>query len=205
MKRSGFTLVELLVVIAIIMLLVALILPLMRSARVYAQTAVCLSNMHQLGLCFQSYVMENHGCMPGNYFGPIPTWYCEVWQDINKTPQTGTLWPYVEEYRVYVCPLDKKGNGRLTYSSPTILRNKPYGHIEQPATAIFLVHEMAEEYIATLSKEGGYSGADRASTLHAGKVTVLYGDYHACTEWHDKAFRGWDLFIAPFGWNDGHH
>jgi prepilin-type N-terminal cleavage/methylation domain-containing protein/prepilin-type processing-associated H-X9-DG protein len=205
MKRAGFTLVELLVVIAIIMLLVALILPLMRSARIYAQTAVCLSNEHQIGLCFQSYVMENRGFMPSNYFGPIPTWYCAVYEDIAQTPQTGTLWPYVEEYRVYVCPLDKKGNGRLSYSSPSFLRNKPYGHVEKPAEAIFLVHESADMYINNGHREGGFSGADKASTLHAGKVTVLFADWHACTQWYDKDFQAWDIYIAPFGWNDGHH
>jgi prepilin-type processing-associated H-X9-DG protein len=191
------------VVIAIIMLLVALILPLMKSARIYAQTAVCLSNMHQIGLCFQSYVMENRGALPSNYFGPLPTWYCEVYEDIMRTPQTGSLWPYVEEYRVYVCPLDKtKGNGRLSYSSPAILAIKPYGHIEQPATAIFLVHEAAEQFINNGHREGGFCNIDKGSTVHGGKVTILYGDWHANPVWLDKAFYAKDIYIAPFGWNN---
>ena len=43
-KRNAFTLVELLVVIAIISLLVALLIPVLRSVRELSQRTVCLSN-----------------------------------------------------------------------------------------------------------------------------------------------------------------
>ena len=46
-REGGFTLVELLVVIAIILLLAALLLPSLRSARENARRAVCRSNLHQ--------------------------------------------------------------------------------------------------------------------------------------------------------------
>ncbi|MFC1582642.1 type II secretion system protein [Planctomycetota bacterium] len=199
--KKGFTLVELLVVIAVIMLLVALILPVMTSVRIQAKTAVCLSNMRQVGLGVQAYTLDNRGHLPGNYFVPLPTWYCWTYEDIMQTPQTGSVFPYVNNYKVYVCPLDIKGNGRLSYSSPTILGNKPYGQLKEPAEAIFLIHEAAEQFINNGHREGGFANIDKGSTVHAGKVTLLYCDWHAVTWWQKKDFYAKDIYIEPYGWN----
>jgi prepilin-type N-terminal cleavage/methylation domain-containing protein len=59
--RAAFTLVELLVVIAVIAMLVAILLPVLGSARERARRAVCLSNVHQLGLAATTYAMEYRG------------------------------------------------------------------------------------------------------------------------------------------------
>jgi len=49
-KGKGFTLIKLLVVISIIALLMAILIPMLRSARELGQRAVCLSNLKQLTL-----------------------------------------------------------------------------------------------------------------------------------------------------------
>ncbi len=63
-KRRAFTLVELLVVIGIIALLIAILLPALRKARLAAQEAACMSNLRQFGVGFQVYADANKGLLP---------------------------------------------------------------------------------------------------------------------------------------------
>jgi prepilin-type N-terminal cleavage/methylation domain-containing protein len=63
-KSEGFTLIELLVVVAIIAVLVAMLLPALNQARESARTAVCASNLHQLGIGVLTYAKENNDVVP---------------------------------------------------------------------------------------------------------------------------------------------
>ncbi len=62
--QRGFTLIELLVVIAIIALLIGILLPALASARQTARTAVCRSNMRQLGLGASNYATSFDDFIP---------------------------------------------------------------------------------------------------------------------------------------------
>jgi prepilin-type N-terminal cleavage/methylation domain-containing protein/prepilin-type processing-associated H-X9-DG protein len=76
MKRPAFTLIELLVVIATIALLMAILLPSLRSSRQQAEVVLCSSNIKQLLCGLFSYETENQ---------TLPYGFC-VELDVNNNP-----------------------------------------------------------------------------------------------------------------------
>jgi prepilin-type N-terminal cleavage/methylation domain-containing protein len=66
-RSPAFTLIELLVVIAIIAILAGLILPSLGRARNAGRKAVCIGNLHQVGVAIQVYSQDHAGWMP---YGP---------------------------------------------------------------------------------------------------------------------------------------
>jgi len=61
-RSKGFTLIELLVVIAIIGILAAMVFPVFARARESARKTVCLSNVKNISLAIQMYLV----CSPRN-------------------------------------------------------------------------------------------------------------------------------------------
>ena len=79
----AFTLIELLVVIAIIALLVSILLPSLSKARNIAKSAVCSSNLKNVGTAFGMYMIDGNDWYPTNV-----GFYDHVWPN----GATGTLW-----------------------------------------------------------------------------------------------------------------
>ena len=65
-RRVGFTLVELLVVISIIALLIAILLPSLKKARIQAKNAKCASQLHDIGIALMAYATEYGRFPPQN-------------------------------------------------------------------------------------------------------------------------------------------
>jgi prepilin-type N-terminal cleavage/methylation domain-containing protein len=98
-KMSGFTLIELLVVIAIIAVLAALLLPVLSRVKASAKSAVCKSNLKQIGLALHFYVCD---------FAVYPLWLYEannptndIWWGDFLTPYLGREMPFCPGYGGY--------------------------------------------------------------------------------------------------------
>lgn len=98
-KRSAFTLIELLVVIAIIAILASLMLPSLARAKEASRSALCLSNLRQIGVASFTYADDQNGHLPS-----FRNWlYTKPGQ-----LKTGKLYPYLKSPGVYMCPTDKR-------------------------------------------------------------------------------------------------
>lgn len=127
----GFTLIELLVVIAIIALLLALLFPVLRSAREQGQRTVCLSNLRQLTLAWRAYATQYNGKIVyggasermryGNalvqegWLGDAFL-FAQSRSELIADPNKGALWPWIKDIDVYRCPRGRKGHA-ATYST----------------------------------------------------------------------------------------
>ncbi len=114
-RRRGFTLIELLVVIAVLGVLMAILLPSLRTAKRQARRTVCGTNLRQLGVAMQGYVGDNQDRYPRVSFMPSmvsvggdePVYIADV------------LAPYVSgNEKVFECPDDLPG--RVDRPAPNI-------------------------------------------------------------------------------------
>ena len=123
-RRKAFTLVELLVVIGIIALLISILLPTLRRAKESAMRALCMSNHRQLMIAVIMYTSDWKGTLPfcnwgGGDANGVPGWPGWLyWEKYRKTPgggnsaaryvesdvETGVLWKYLRNRKVYRCP-----------------------------------------------------------------------------------------------------
>ncbi|MEM7625880.1 MAG: prepilin-type N-terminal cleavage/methylation domain-containing protein [Planctomycetota bacterium] len=63
-RASGFSLIELLVVIAVVAVLIGVLLPVLRSARVAATNVNCQVRLRELGTLVNAHAVDNNGLLP---------------------------------------------------------------------------------------------------------------------------------------------
>src|SRR6185295_18909990 len=121
--RLAFTLIELLLVIAIIAILASMLLPALSKAKDKSITTIDMNNNRQILQSMHMYAPDNNDWVPAPGWGTadicwlhganLPTGFSAttlsnqfLW--IKK----GQLYPYQQNPRIYMCPLDKT-NGSL--------------------------------------------------------------------------------------------
>jgi len=123
-RRKGFTLIELLVVIAIIAVLMAILMPALNRVREQGKRAVCLAHLRQLQLAWGMYADDNdERIVNGQVGGPQPAWTGVDYANALGTTQlpeaqqieaiqSGTMYPYIKNYKAYRCPTGLRGELR---------------------------------------------------------------------------------------------
>lgn len=101
MNKKAFTLIELLVVIAVIALLMAIIVPALGKAKMFAQKVVCASNIRQQCLGVILYADGNEGRVPN-----IGTGFW-LWDLSFQSTQLISEYAGFTENDVFFCPANK--------------------------------------------------------------------------------------------------
>jgi len=71
---AGFTLIELLVVVAILAILLSLVVPFGGMAKRKAETAICASKLHHIGMAARTYSLEYDGRFPSAAMIKVNQW-----------------------------------------------------------------------------------------------------------------------------------
>lgn len=118
--RLGFTLIELLLVIGIIGILSALILTAVSKAKNSASKVTDINNLRQIIVALQVYTSDANDVLPwpnwDNGGGNRPGWLYTPDSASGNTYnlEKGLLWPTLRNQKIYVCPMDKPDEARMS-------------------------------------------------------------------------------------------
>lgn len=189
--RRGFTLAELLVVTAIIAMLLAMLLPALDKAKEQARRTVCLSNVGQLTFAWLAYAQEHGGRLINASTDEPNSWVNDCYACMSV--QGGTLWPYVKNSDLYVCPDDLLDydrtyslNGYLNGESPNAVHG--LSDIRQPSGSVFCFIEKFDprgfnENSFVCSVYPATVWVDNVAPWHRNAGVLSFCDGHAVV-WH---------------------
>lgn len=204
--NKAFTLIELLVVIAIVAILAAILFPALAQAKAAAKTSVCLSNMKQVGLSLQLYVIDSDDKMffRSNWANSRSgdTTHIGNGDSFNRYRWWNLLIPYIKNDRVMVCPSDdlpsmsKDADGNVSiarsYIAISPAESLNLGVLPNPVATMVVTEKWGHDWtgVRTDSWIEPYNGdfttdstdASRtftAANRHAGHMNCAFFDGHA--------------------------
>jgi prepilin-type N-terminal cleavage/methylation domain-containing protein len=159
-QHNAFTLMELLVVISIIVLLIAMIMPSLGSARIYARRTECASQLRQIGVASQNYIDNSRGLfMPHRSpnMNTQPNWH-NLLEPYGNTPELshcpailteqtdfGVSWSWNYDYNYIGYGYNGWFLGLYSHNAPQnfgyISQTKrffPFANVKQPSDLIVL-------------------------------------------------------------------
>jgi prepilin-type N-terminal cleavage/methylation domain-containing protein len=161
MKKRAFTLVELLVVIGIIAILIAVLMPALSRVRDQARSVQCASNMKTLMTAALMFAQDHKGHLFGNWADAgnpdeeKRDFLAGNTMDWTKAPQAGTLFRYVKDVNVYLCPARDQDvgrsigsghtNGHFDYSAALILTGARVSNIKPTSLYVYTPSSVASQ------------------------------------------------------------
>jgi len=200
-RAEGFTLVELLVVIAIIAILAALLLPALSASQMRARRIMCESNLHQIGIAFQSFAHDHNSkfpmAVPAGDGGSLE--FAENGYLVNGNFFFGyhhfqALGGILSNPKVLVCPADT----RLPAENFAVLQNSNISYFvavdaDYSKPMSVLAGDGNLTGAGTLLREAVGSKLEWTATQHRFKGNVLFADGHV-EEWGGAA--GGELAVS---------
>ena len=204
-KRRGFTLVEILVVLGVIALLAAILLPAFATVRASGRSAVCGSNLKQIGAAVAMYIQDYDyfplGVDPSDKYTP------QIWNgvpeasNIANLPLLNTvLDPYLKNANVWQCPADTGFDicdltGQPLNAHPTCYDafTMSYFYHTDLALLNLAVEHLPDPSNTNLLTDGSGawhgSGIDYVYTYR--RYNLLYADFHLKNV-------NWDTYMAAW-------
>ena len=136
-NKRGFTLIELLVVISVIGFLSSIVLASLNTARVKAQDAERISDIHQIQNALELYRNKHDSYPVSSGSGCNPNGFCQDCGNVDELA-SGVLKPLIDEGDIPSIPKDPNPKNRLTDSCFT------YEYFSQPQT--FTGHQSPKDW-----------------------------------------------------------
>lgn len=105
-RSPGFTLIEMIVVISTISIMIAVLLPALRTARGAAQSTACKSKLNQIGLALDMYASDSNDVYADYYNGTSPMPGGQTWMRALAS-YVSMPWDWQEwgiREHAYICP-----------------------------------------------------------------------------------------------------